>query len=194
MSLPRRAAARNVSAMRSSFGPLLAAGLAIVIACDRPSVLYRGPGLAVDTLPLSDVVGVYRATLGGAFRLDDPTLSLLVDPMLLSRESGLAGGDSMPSKLLAMLRGGGLVKGTCKVPVRNTRTPLICRGERAGYVVRFSQPFALGPDSVQVYLVVQQYALPTGPITERMRFERAYHVVKRGSTWRAVREGRLPQP
>ena len=76
--------------------------------------------------------------------------------------------------------------------------PLICRAERAGYVVRFSQPFALGAggghDSAQVHLVVQQFAIPNGPMAERLRFERAYHVARRGSTWHAVREARLPQP
>jgi hypothetical protein len=139
------------------------------------------------------MVAVYRAALAGSFTLNDPSLSILVDPTLLPREAGLAGGDTMSSALLAALRGG-LVKGTCKVPVRNTRMPLICRAERAGYVARFSEPFALGRDSVQVHLVVQQFAVPNGPMAERLRFERAYHVARRGSTWRAVREARLPQP
>jgi hypothetical protein len=63
--------------------------------------------------------------------------------------------------------------------------------------VRFSAPFALGAerrDSLQVHVVVQQYAIPKGPVAERLRFERAYHVARRGQTWRAVREARLPQP
>jgi hypothetical protein len=167
---------------------------AIAAACDRGSVAYRGGGLHVDTLPLNDMVAVYRAALAGSFRIDDPALSILIDPKFLPRESGLAGGDTMPSALLTALRGAGLLKGTCQVPVRDTRMPLICRAERAGYVVRVSQPFALGPDSVQVHVVVQQFAIPNGPMAERLRFERAYHVARRGSAWRAVREARLPQP
>jgi hypothetical protein len=175
--------------------PLLLAMCGVIaLACGRGSVAYRGAGLQVDTLPLSDMVAVYRAALAGSFRLDDPALSILVDLKFLPRQAGLAGGDTMPSSLLAGLRDGGLVKGTCQVPVRDTRLPLICRAERAGYVVRFSEPFALGPDSVQVHVVVQQFAIPNGPMAERLRFERAYHVARRGSTWRAVREARLPQP
>ena len=52
---------------------------------------YRGPGLSVATLSVGDRVGVYRAALGGAFSIDDPTLSVLVDPLLLPRSAGLAG-------------------------------------------------------------------------------------------------------
>jgi hypothetical protein len=183
-----------MSRRRTLIPAALIVSAAIASGCAREQVDYRGAGLPVDTLPVSEVVGIYRATLAGAFRLDDPTLSILVDPVLLPRASGLASGDTMPPDVLAALRRGGLVKGTCKVPVRNTRAALICRAELAGYAVRFSEPFTLGPDSVQVYLVVQEYALPNGPMAERMRFERAFHVARQGSTWRAVREARMPQP
>jgi hypothetical protein len=167
---------------------------AIASACARESVAYRGAGLQVDTLPVSDLVAVYRTALAGSFRLGDPSLSILVDPTLLPRAAGLRGGDTMPPDVLAALRGAGIAAGTCRMPVAKTRVPFICRAERAGYAVRFSEPFALGPDSVQVHLVVQQYAIPNGPAAERFLFERAYHVARRGSTWRAVREARLPQP
>jgi hypothetical protein len=173
---------------------LLGLYAAIAAACSRGSVAYRGTGLQVDTLPVSDMVAVYRATLAGSFRLDDPSLSILVDPKFLPRDAGLARGDTMPSALLNALRSGGLAKGTCQVPVQNTRMPLICRADRAGYVVRFSEPFKLGPDSVQVHVVVQQFAIPNGTMAERLRFERAYHVVRKGSAWHAVREARMPQP
>src|SRR5437867_2892577 len=99
---------------------LLVVCAAIASACDRGAVAYRGAGLQVDTLPPSDMVAVYRAALAGSFRLDDPALSILVDPKFLPRQAGLAGGDTMSSSLLAALRGQGLVKGTCRVPVRDT--------------------------------------------------------------------------
>jgi hypothetical protein len=168
----------------------------IAVGCAREPEAYRGAGLQVDTLPLSDVVGVYRATLAAAFTLDDPSLSLLVDPILLPRGAGLVGGDTMPSAVRSALQRARLVKGTCQVPLERTRTPLVCRADRPGYVVRLSEPFALraGHDSVQLHLVVQQYATPRGPAAERLRFERAYHLVRGGRTWRAVREARLPQP
>lgn len=179
---------------RRLFSLLFVACAAAALACSPAEDAYRGLGLHVDTLSLSDRVATYRATLGASFSIDDPRLSLLADPWFLPRTAGLAGGDSMPADLLAALRRNGLVTGTCRVPLKNTRLPLICRAERAGYVVRFSEPFALGPDSVQVHVVVQQYATPNGPRAERLRFERAYHVARRGETWRAVREARLPQP
>jgi hypothetical protein len=172
------------------------AGVAIGFGCAREPEAYRGAGLRVDTLPPNDVVRVYRATLGAAFTLGDPSLSLLVDPVLLPRGEGLVGGDTMPPSVRSALERGRLVKGTCQVPFERTRTPLVCRADRPGYVVRLSPPFALGAghDSVQVHLVVQQYAIPSGPVAERLRFERAYHLVRSGPTWRAIREARLPQP
>ena len=165
-------------------------------SCAREPEAYRGPGLRVDSLPVNDVVAAYRAALASAFNLGDPALALLVDPTLLPRSEGLAGGDTMPGAVRSALQRQGLVRGTCQVQVERARTPLVCRASRPGYVARFSAPLALGAkhDSVQVHLVVQQYAIPKGPVAERLRFERAYHVVRRGTTWRAIREARLPQP
>jgi hypothetical protein len=163
-------------------------------ACREPPTDYRGSGLQVATLPLNDRVGVYRAALGGSFRLEDPTLFILADTTLLPRDAGMAGGTPLQAELLGALRSAGIVKGICKVPERRQREPLICPADRAGYAVRFSEPFARGGDSVQVHIVVEQYATPFGPRAERLRFERAYHIARSGSRWRAVREGRLPQP
>ena len=163
-------------------------------ACRDEPGAYRGPGLQVAALAVDDRVAVYRAAVAGSFRLDDPTLSILVDPTLLPRSAGLVGGDSVPKEVLAALTRSGLVKGTCVLPIRKTAKPLECAADRAGYLVRFSDPFALGRDSVQVNVVVEQYAIPYGPRAERLRFERAYHVARHGTGWRAVREGRMPQP
>jgi hypothetical protein len=170
---------------------------ATAFGCARaPDPAYRGAGLKVDTLTPNDVVGVYRATLDAAFGLGDPSLSLLVDPILLPRGAGLTGGDTMPAAIRSALQRQGLVKGTCQVPLERTATPLVCPAKRPGYVVRLSEPFALGAghDSVQLHLVVHQYATPNGPVAERLRFERAYRLVRRGPAWRAVGEARLPQP
>ena len=165
--------------------------------CEREPDVYRGSKLQVATLPPDEVVATYRAALAAALPLGDPALSLLVDPTLLPRDEGLAGGDAMPAEVRSGLQRQRLVSGTCQVPVQRNKTPLVCRAARPGYVVRFSAPFALAAgrrDSVQVHLVVQQYAIPKGPVAERLRFERAYHVARRGQTWRAVGEARLPQP
>jgi len=169
--------------------------LLIASACGRSDdSAYRGGSAGVADLPVSDVVAVYRATLDGSFTLDDPSLSILVDPKLLPRTSGLAGGDSLSPTLQSALRDAGLIKGSCTIPVERAREALVCAVERAGYAVRFSAPFALGPDSVQVHMVAEQYAISNGPRAERLRFERAYHVVRRGAAWRALREARMPQP
>ncbi len=166
------------------------------MGCNEKVVDYRGAGLRVDTLPTDEIVNVYRAALAGSFTLTDPGLSLLVDPVLLPRASGLSGGDTMPPELVSKLQRTGLVRGVCRVPLHNTPMPLVCRADQAGYVVRFSPPYAMANhDTVQVHLVVQQYAIPNGPVAERMRFERAYQLARRdAATWHATREARLPQP
>ena len=148
----------------------------------------------VDSLPVSDMVAVYRAALGGAFTLSDPTLSIVVDPQLLPRTGGLAGGDTLAPAVIAAMRASGLVQGLCKIPLKASGVPLTCNAERAGYVARFSQPFGMPGDTVQVNLVVQQYSIAGGRPEQRLRFERAYVVVREGATWRAVREARLSAP
>lgn len=166
----------------------------LVLACERGPGVYRGAGLPVDSLSVNDQVDVYRAALAGAFTLTDPTLSVLADPFLLPRTSGLTGGDTMPPDVLRAMRSSGLVLGVCRMPLRATGVPLICNAERAGYVARFSAPFALPGDTVQVHLAVQQYAIPGSQPEVRLRFERAYYITRTGTTWRAVREARMSAP
>lgn len=169
--------------------------LCMATACtgDGPKE-YRGTGLQVALLPAGDRVAAYRAVMAGSFDIQNPSLWILVDPRVLPRSAGLSGGDSLPAAVLGALLESGTVKGTCVIPVKKTREALVCQADRAGYLVRFSDPFSLGRDSLQVNLVVEQYAVPSGTRAERLRFERAYHVTRRGTTWRAVREARMPQP
>jgi len=172
----------------------LTGAAAIACGCAKPATDYRGAGLKIDTLSTVDMAGVYRAALAGSFNLGDPSLSILVDPVLLPRSATLAGGDTMQAGVLSALRQDNVVQGLCKVPLRATKMPLVCRADRAGYVVRFSPPYALGPDSVQVHVAVEQYAIPNGKAEQRLRFERAYYVARRGDGWRSVREARMPLP
>jgi hypothetical protein len=166
----------------------------MAVSCKDNSEDFRGPGLSAASLSVGDQVSVYRATLAGSFPMEDPALSLMLDTMFVPRSSGLEGGTPLPAALRDTLKLRGIVRGECQVPVRRQRQPLICEAQRAGYAVRLSEPLQLGTDSVQVYLVVEQYATPIGNRAERLRFERAYHVVRRGSGWNAVREARMPQP
>lgn len=156
---------------------------------------YRGGVHDVAQLAPDDLASVYRAALGGSLNVSDPGLWVLVDTLFLPRTEGLGGGVPVPPEHLAAIRRLDVVKGTCTVPVQGRRRDaLVCQAGFPGYAARFSQPFALGPDSVQVHVVLEQYAIPGGPRLERLRFERAYHVAKRGGSWRALLEGRFPQP
>ena len=126
--------------------------------CEREPDVYRGSKLQAATLPADDVVATYRAALAAALPLGDPALSLLVDPTLLPRDEGLAGGDPMPAEVRTGLQRQRLVSGTCQVPVQRNKAPLVCRAARPGYVVRVSAPFALAVgrrDSVEGPLGVQ---------------------------------------
>ena len=170
--------------------------LAIAAACSpERQDFYRGGTREVAILPATDLASAYRAALGGSFNVSDPGLWILADTVYLPRTEGLAGGTPIPAEQMRAIQALDAVKGTCTVPVASRgREALVCGAEYPGYAVRFSEAFALGRDSVQVHVVVEQYAIPGGPQLERLRFERAYQVVKRGATWRAVREGRLPTP
>lgn len=156
---------------------------------------YRGGTREVASLPATDLAAAYRAALAGSFTVSDPGLWILVDTLYLPRTEGLAGGTAVPVEQMRAIQALDVVKGSCSVPVQaRGRGALVCDAAHPGYAVRFSEPFALGRDSVQLHVVAEQYAIPGGPQLERLRFERAYQVVKSGSSWRAVREGRLPQP
>jgi hypothetical protein len=170
--------------------------LAIGSACksdDDPNTL-RGRGLQPAQISDSDRAGVYNAALRAMFEMDDPALFLLLDPRFLSRTSSTGEGLPVPASLSTELRGRGIVKGTCAAPEGGTRKTLLCTAERPGYVVRFSEVFALARDSVQVYVLVQKYDTPQSGASEALRFEKAYQVVRHDGVWRAGKEGRMPRP
>jgi hypothetical protein len=170
--------------------------LVFTTACKRDddSNVLRGRGLELAPLSDGDRVSVYNAALRAAFDMDDPALSLLLDPNFLPRTSGVGSGTPVPASLASLLRDRGVVKGTCSAPASGTRKTLLCRAERPGYVVRFSDVFTLSRDSVQVYVLVQKYDTPESGATEAMRFEKAYQVVRHDGVWQAAREGRMPRP
>lgn len=182
------------SVMKSHVGLALIVATCAACTPERENH-YRGGSRGVAELPAADEAGAYRAALAGSFTVADPGLWILVDSLYLPRTEGLAGGAPIPAERMRAIQALDVVKGTCTVPVQaRGRGALVCAVRHPGYAVRFSEPFALAKDSVQVHLVAEQYAIPGGPQLERLRFERAYHVVKREGRWRAVREGRLPQP
>jgi hypothetical protein len=173
---------------------LVSLAAAFVIACGGDdSNTVRGRGLALATLPASDQAHVYEAAVRAAFDVDDPALSLLLDARELPRGVGLAAATRLPDSIVAELRRRGVTKGTCEPALDAKRGVPRCSAARPGYIVRFSPVFALRGDSVQVYVYAQKYDTPSSGASDRLRFERAYQVVRRGDDWRAVREGRVPK-
>ena len=74
-----------------------------------------------------------------------------------------------------------------------TRGTAHCTARLPGYVLRFSPVFTIKGDSLQVYMFAQKYDTPASGMSETLRFERAYQVVKHGAAWTAVREGHVPK-
>jgi hypothetical protein len=175
---------------------LLAATL--LAACrshDPDADVTRGPGLrAAAELPATDRAGVYRAALAAAFDLTDPALTLLLDPRLLPRTPGFGGGERLATPVVAAMRERGVVQGTCEPPITGARNAPRCDARGPGYVVRFTDVLRLPPDSVEVFLEVRRFDLPSAAAGHYFRFERAYEIIGAGNDWRAAREGRIPDP
>lgn len=177
------------------FRHLLLAGLTITaLACkgEQGPGEARGRGLSVAQLSPAEQARVYRAAVSSAFDLG-PGLVLLMHPRLLPREAGTEGGEAVPEPVIRAMRQAGTIAGTCE-PVAPSRDALPrCEAQSAGYVIRYSPVLALNGDSVQVYLSAEQYTVPGAPPQQMLRFEKAYQIVKRGGSWRVVREGRVPR-
>jgi hypothetical protein len=140
----------------------------------------RGRGLSIASLSPTDQAHVYAAAARGAFDTDDPGLSLLLDRRLLPRTIGLAPAGMLSDDVVAELRRRGAIKGTCEPKLDSGRGTARCSAALPGY-------------STQVYIYAQKYDTPSSGISQALRFERAYQVVRRGDDWSAAREGRIPK-
>jgi hypothetical protein len=162
-------------------------------ACSTSDSSVRGRGLTVATLDPAAQAHVYEAALRASFEIDDPALSLLLDRRELPRDVGLVSTERLSDAVASELRRRGVTKGGCE-PAIDTKVPVPrCTAALPGYIVRFSPVFTLRGDSVQVYVYSQKYDTPSSGKSDRLRFERAYQVVRRGDDWKAVREGRVPK-
>lgn len=171
----------------------MAALLAAASGCAEKEVdggFVRGPGLKVTQLPVPAKVAIYDAALKTAFDVG-PGLTLLLDPRFLPRISGLGPGTPVPKNLVDALQERGVVQGTCLPPAEATREAPRCEVASPGYIVRFSDVFRTRGDSVQLHIAVERYNTSTSAKSEILRFEKAYQVVGRGTTWRVVRQGRF---
>jgi hypothetical protein len=168
------------------------AALLLLAACGgEDEEIARGPGLAVAELPAAERAAAYDAALHAGFDVA-PGLTLLLSPAHLPRTAALSGGPPLDTALVAALRARGIVQGTCAAPPPAEGGVPRCAGPAAGYLLRLSEPYRLGGDTIQLYVDAERYALPDTPPSPPFRFETAYQLVGRGETWTVLREGRVP--
>ena len=170
-----------------------ALSLSILVACapGDDDNFVRGHRLRVASLQPDTRVSVYQAVLGEAFELNDPALTLLLDRRVLPRVGGMAEDGRLPGTVEVGLHDRGVIQGTCEPPITSSRKTPQCAARGPGYVVRFSDVFARGADSVEVYVAVQKFDTPSGHGTESLRFERAYQLVHRNGKWVPTAEARV---
>lgn len=151
----------------------------------------RSAGLPVAALDEGTEVAVVDAAVRAAFDVG-PDLYLLVHPTRLPRGAGTSGGDSLPPALGSALQRAGITRGSC-TPARDgdQRAPR-CAAARSGYVIRVTEVFQAGGDTVRMNLLSELYATAGGPGQEPFAFEMAYKLVPRGDgRFRVVAEGRV---
>ena len=169
---------------------LLGVFVAACAAEEEGDGYFRGSGLRVAGLPVPARVTIYDAAVREAFDVG-PGLTLLLDSTFLPRERGLEGGKAVPKDLDAALRARGVVKGVCRTLPREERGAAVCDAADPGYIVRFSEIYRMTGDTVQLHLAAERYNTPRSAALEVLRFEKAYQLVGRGTTWRVVRAGRV---
>ena len=182
------AAFNSGRAARTAVGALLA----VVVACaPGPPEEGRGAGLADARLSARDQAQSYGAALGTAFELG-PDLSLLLDPAKLPRGLSDAPQDSMAPEVTSAMVQAGVIQGSCAPrPGARERYAPICDAPIPGYVVRVSDVYRLGRDSLQLHVLIRRYDTPkTGPHSE-FAFEEAYQLAKQDGAWKVVRKARL---
>ena len=170
---------------------------AALLACggsDEGPPAFRGPGLKVAPLEVSQQAAVNAAVVSAAFN-PDPSLSLLLDPVYLPRSEGVTGGTPVPPALISRMRQQGTIRGTCQPSRDSTRTVPLCPAALPGYVIRYSEILGLGggTDSLQVYLAATRYRHEPKAPAELLSFERAYRVGRVRGGWRVLSEARIPK-
>jgi hypothetical protein len=172
-----------------------AAGLAAAFAAgcagaEDDSGMVRGRGLVPAALPPAEEARVFEAAVGAAFE-PGPELSLLLHPRRLPRTAGTAGGAPVPAPVAAALRERRVVRGGCEPP-DDVREPPTCTATLPGYVVRASDVFRAGGDTVQLHLAAERYRTAQGDPQEALRFEKVYRLARGDRGWRVVGEARAP--
>ena len=170
---------------------ILSAALFLAVSCAEDTSKYaRGRRLDVAPLPAVERARIYAAALGGAFDLG-PGLSILVDTTMLTRTGGLRAGEALGNDVRTALRATDVTQGECAPQRRETNRTPVCSAAIPGYVVRFSDVFAMAGDSVQAHVFAERYDTPSTGVHNRFTFEQAYQLVRRGGSWRVVRKARI---
>lgn len=151
----------------------------------------RGHNLRVASMTADARIAVYKAALGAAFDLRDPSLTLLLDRRKLPRVGGMAEEGRLSGPVANGLRDRNVVQGDCEPPITTSRKTPVCTARGPGYIVRFSDVLARGGDSVEVYLAVQKFDTPSTSGTESLRFERAYQLARHGDSFEPTQEARV---
>jgi hypothetical protein len=86
------------------------------------------------------------------------------------------------------------VRGSCEPKHASPRDTPRCAGAQIGYVVRASEPFRLGGDTIQLNFAAEAFAPATGARPQALRFEKIYQLVGSGTSWRVAREARVREP
>ena len=190
MPAPASAPVPRAARTRAPVAALLSV-LAATSCGGENAEVARGPGLAVAELPAADRAAAYDAALHAGFDVA-PGLTLLLAPEHLPRTAGLTGGPPVDADLVAALRERGIVQGTCAAPMPAENEVPRCAAPAAGYLLRLSEPYHLGADTIQLYVDAERYALPGATPAPPFHFETAYQLTGRGDAWRVLREGRVP--
>ena len=168
------------------------AALLSLAACGSPSGPdIRGGGLPSAQLGAADRADAYDAALRSAFDADS-SLVLLVEPHLLPRDGSYGvKGPTLGDDVVRSLRGEGMVNGTCEPERPDAKHAPRCKSALPGYVVRFSEPYQMGRDTLRLFLYAERFrtASGVGP-NGRFDFETSFQLVRDGSHWRVAREAR----
>ncbi len=151
----------------------------------------RGYGLGSADMAAQQQAAAYAAALREAFNLE-PSLVLLADPLALPRDREAAPSERLADDVLAALRATGTIQGTCEPADREVRVP-VCDANQAGYVIRFSEPFEVAPDTVQLFLTAGTFRPSRDTMVYQPPFqlEQRYTMARRGNAWTVASKARL---
>ena len=170
-----------------------AAVLLGAVACEGggpPAADVRGAGRPIAKLSPAHRAAAYDAAIRQAFDIE-PGLVLMADSVSLPRTGGAEAGRPLPSEVLTRLRSNGTIQGLCSPASPAEGKAPTCDATAPGYVVRLSDVFQLGRDTVRLYVRADRYQLPAGGgPSARFAFEDGYELVRAGGGWNVIRRAR----